>query len=395
MQLSRRIMFVHRGCRSAKIVAATSMNFPLIRRVTLPLACACLLHAVAAFAAGPHVFVQLTDLHLGKPAPYETPERMQAHLANARAAIRDINEVIHPQFVLVTGDCVSVKDEDSLRLFAAEVKRIAAPVYVIPGNHDDASVRAGWFERYIGPTRMEIRAPGWHILAFDGRPLMSGDTEAAAALLQWIGRRFRGPASEDEVRALACHYPLHMEADWKNPDNSRAAFQLTGPWAIRLDLAIAEAGVSAFIAGHTHDAYGIQDDLSNATCVISAATQNGGYRIHTSDGGVYASSAAQVGKWPKVVVLQPKQRYAGGREFVAGRVPVRVMVFSSVPVKDVEFRLGSGALHPMQPAGSGVWQAELDTREAANGKRVLTVTAHTESGPAEASIPLAVGNPRR
>jgi hypothetical protein len=104
----------------------------------------------------------------------------------------------------------------------------------------------------------------------------------------------------------------------RNPFALTLARDITG-----LNLLMVNFSVDAYLAGHTHAVYGVQDELSNVIYLSSAATQNGDYWSHTADNGVFASTPVHVGKWPRVVVLQPRQRYEGGGEFVSGRMVVR------------------------------------------------------------------------
>ncbi|MBC7805200.1 MAG: metallophosphoesterase [Akkermansiaceae bacterium] len=174
---------------------------------------------VPALAQTTGMFVQMSDTHVGKPATYETVEKMATHKEKVTRIIDEINAVIRPDFVLITGDTISVTDEESAKEFAALLKRFAVPVYVVPGNHDDGSVRSGWFQKYVGPTRIVIDRKPWYVVAFDGRPLM--ENENPGELLGWIGTELTKPRESGRALVVASHYRCISRTVGRTP-NRRA-----------------------------------------------------------------------------------------------------------------------------------------------------------------------------
>lgn len=323
----------------------------------------------AALAQVP-LFVHLTDLHVGKPASYETPEKKADALRNLQRITNEVNTLIKPDFVLITGDLVSVTDEPSTRLVAQTLKGFHAPVYAVPGNHDDGIVEAGWFQKYLGPTRRVIDQPPWYVVAFDGRPFMKPRGAEPAELLAWIEAQMARPVRQGQARLVVSHYPLHIDARWSDKRFPRPFFQMTGAWPIRLNLLLEQCGAAGYLAGHTH----------------------GAYRVVCWDKGVLSSASASVGKWPRVVVLQPAARYGGGDGFVDKRVTVRAHVLSPYVVERVEL-ICDGAPALMEKTG-GVWQTVLDTTSLENGGHALTVRAHAGGRSGESVISVAVSNNR-
>ncbi len=114
-----------------------------------------------------YYFVQVTDLHLPThifypDAGYDTDSTA---MNDFREVVRDIN-IIHPEFVLITGDIVNsgeLEDYQSLYWFS-KAKRILGelevPVYIITGNHDVG----GWTSTppTAGTSRVDwFRFFGW------------------------------------------------------------------------------------------------------------------------------------------------------------------------------------------------------------------------------------------
>ncbi|MBC7805201.1 MAG: hypothetical protein H7145_03525, partial [Akkermansiaceae bacterium] len=106
---------------------------------------------------------------------------------------------------------------------------------------------------------------------------------------------------------------------------------MTGENALNLNLLLGKARANAYLAGHTHGAFEEDDRHTGVPNFTAGAAQNGEYRIHGWDGGIFSSTRASEGKWPKVIVTQPRARLEGGSEFVGGMVTVRARVFSPDP----------------------------------------------------------------
>ena len=81
------------------------------------------------------LIAQLTDLHIA-----DGPQGELAAWGAARAVERVNALRPAPAAVVITGDVTMTAPPESYRLAAAILAELTAPVYVIPGNHDD---RAG------------------------------------------------------------------------------------------------------------------------------------------------------------------------------------------------------------------------------------------------------------
>jgi serine/threonine-protein phosphatase CPPED1 len=93
------------------------------------------LAAVAAQAAEPFFFIQLTDPQFGM---FTGDKGFEQETINLEMAVASVNR-LKPAFVVITGDLIN-KPGDAAQI--AEYKRITAkisksiPVYHLPGNHD-------------------------------------------------------------------------------------------------------------------------------------------------------------------------------------------------------------------------------------------------------------------
>jgi Icc protein len=82
------------------------------------------------------ILVQLTDTHIEEPGRLLYGKVDTAdHL---RESVREINAMRpQPDLVMITGDLVEVPSEASYENFAALIEPLHAPVFLLPGNHDD------------------------------------------------------------------------------------------------------------------------------------------------------------------------------------------------------------------------------------------------------------------
>ncbi len=86
------------------------------------------------------LIAQLTDLHIA-----DGPQGELAAWGAARAVERVNALRPAPAAVVITGDVTDDGSPESYRLAAAILADLTAPVYVIPGNHDDrAGLRAAF-----------------------------------------------------------------------------------------------------------------------------------------------------------------------------------------------------------------------------------------------------------
>ena len=92
------------------------------------------------------IIAQISDPHITL-ADGEAEQRYQT-AARLRRAVAHLNGLpAPPDLVLVTGDCVDSGGELEYERFRALLRPLRAPVYVVPGNHDDR----GLMLRLFGP----------------------------------------------------------------------------------------------------------------------------------------------------------------------------------------------------------------------------------------------------
>lgn len=158
------------------------------------------------------VFAQITDLHLSPPGIL-TLGRIDAD-RHASAAIDAVN-ARHPDVdgVLVTGDIADLGEEDAYARAAMLLSRFAAPVLVIPGNHDRTAALTDAFRAFPGHAARAVAGKACHAALVAGVSVVALDTsvddpslhhgELGAAQLDWLAATLRagGPT------LIAMHHP--------------------------------------------------------------------------------------------------------------------------------------------------------------------------------------------
>lgn len=147
--------------------------------------------------------VQLTDPHIGAPWS-ETP------VPSLAAAVAAVGELLGdaPEAVIVTGDIASTPTDAEYEQTRNVLAGLEAPLYVIPGNHDDREALRRHFDvpaadgglfsyaANLGPVRL---------VALDTKRdgMAAGEVDAARA--QWLSRAL----AEDRAAPtlLAMHHP--------------------------------------------------------------------------------------------------------------------------------------------------------------------------------------------
>ena len=198
-------------------------------------------------------FVQLSDLHCARARtnppprfPFDPHRKDLVHsFALLEAAVREINESVKPDFVVITGDLVERgRDRESLARVKAALDKLACPYYPVIGDHES---RAAWAEVF-GPERLNytFRHGGWRFIAADASP---GALDKAT--LAWLEGELGADAATPT--ALLVHRPLVV------PDLYIAAAReaygvplLLGNAAEVRERLLKAGNVRAVFAGHCH-----------------------------------------------------------------------------------------------------------------------------------------------
>lgn len=189
--------------------------------------------------------VQISDCHLlAGPGARLKGVDTEAALA---AVVADVAAGPAPAAVLVTGDLTQDGEAASYHRFAARAAALPAPVYALPGNHDDPAMLAAVLPDHGLAVVPRLRLDGWDVLMLDSTVPGSDDGALGEARLGALEARLAEARGRHVLVALH-HQPVVVG----------------GAWDAVVSLADAEAlfavldrhdNVRAVVWGHIHQPY--------------------------------------------------------------------------------------------------------------------------------------------
>lgn len=152
------------------------------------------------------LLAQITDLHMRPDDAPFAGEVTTRHLISA--ALEAVNAA-GPDAVIITGDLADRGLPEEYALLREELRRLAAPIFVIPGNHDDReAMRSAFSDHAYLP---EVGELSWVIEEFPLRligldSLMPGQTGGRLGQdgLDWLEARLD---EDDRPTVIAIHHP--------------------------------------------------------------------------------------------------------------------------------------------------------------------------------------------
>jgi 3',5'-cyclic AMP phosphodiesterase CpdA len=251
--------------------------------------------------AKPFVLLQLSDPHLGAtwaegdPAELlaETVDRIRAHGPG-------------PDAVLVSGDLTEHATDEEYERVRELLEPLAAPIHVLPGNHDDRAALRRHFELSGAggePVQEAIDLGPLRLVVLDSTRAGEDGGELDGERLAWLEATLAADAGRPTV--LALHHPPLVTG-------VPAWDELLFPPSDRLGLAAvveAHPQVRRIVAGHLHRAIAgtlggrsvlvapstyvqFEPDFAAATLLLSS--ERPGYAVHTLVQGELASFVRNV-----------------------------------------------------------------------------------------------------
>jgi 3',5'-cyclic-AMP phosphodiesterase len=154
----------------------------------------------------PFTVVQLTDPHLGAPWSDDPGSALAAAVASVGDTLGRA-----PDAVIVTGDIASTPTDAEYAEARARLDRLGAPLYALPGNHDDRDALRRHFDlpgASAGPVNYTVQLgshPPVRLVALDSTRPGSDGGQLDPARLQWLEETL----GEDPVTPtlLGMHHP--------------------------------------------------------------------------------------------------------------------------------------------------------------------------------------------
>jgi len=218
--------------------------------------------AAAGTGAQPLRMVQVTDTHL-----YADPDGRLLGL-NTRYSLEQVIDLVRserpPDLVVASGDLTHDGSAQAYHHVQEAFRRIAAPVYCLPGNHDETTTLHSCMNRAPFYSERQAQLGNWRMIFLDstqagseGGHLAGSELDALDALL----------AANPEQYTLVWlhHQPVPAGSRWLDSmavDNPGDLFAVTDRYS----------GVRAIVWGHIHQHFaqqrkGVRLLATPSTCI--------------------------------------------------------------------------------------------------------------------------------
>lgn len=201
--------------------------------------------------------VQITDTHL-----YANPDGALLGL-NTDVSFQQVLERIDADnpaadFYLATGDLVHDGSADGYKRLRDHLKALDAPVYCLPGNHDDPDNLARILNSGQIKSLASARIKGWGLVFIDSTLRGSTGGHLTKQALRHLEAELE---SQSDLHILIClhHQPVPIGSEWLDTmlvDNADAFFDIVDRFA----------HVRGVVWGHVHQIY---DEIRNGVRLLA------------------------------------------------------------------------------------------------------------------------------
>jgi len=205
-------------------------------------------------------------LHLTDPHLHANPDFNHMGV-NTRQSLLAVLDHVHagqhrPDMILVTGDLTHDETAAGYQQLRLILDAIDAPVYVLPGNHDDPALISDYLCNPKISNQASIILNKWQIIMLDSSIRGSESGELNPSQLDLLEQYL---ASHTDLHTMVCmhHQPIAVGSQWLDTmqiKNSEQFMHLIAP----------HPQVKVVLWGHVHQAF--QRLLGNVQWLASPAT---------------------------------------------------------------------------------------------------------------------------
>ena len=213
--------------------------------------------------------LQISDTHLFA----DTSRRLVG--MDTEGSLREIMALIHQRIlpvdiVLATGDLTHDASEAGYQRLAQHLRTLSAPVYYLPGNHDNSRTMAEHFATENISMPPAARHGNWLLIMLDSSLPDSARGHLAATELQKLEREL---VNHPEYHVLIClhHHPIPSGSAWLDKmslDNADEFFEIVDRYQ----------NIRGILWGHIHqpseaERNGVRMFSIPSTCIQFAPAQ--------------------------------------------------------------------------------------------------------------------------
>jgi 3',5'-cyclic AMP phosphodiesterase CpdA len=241
----------------------------MLRKILIALVFLC----AGLLAAAQITIAQISDTHLGlKRAPEAA--------SNLRRVVEMVNQR-PPDAVIISGDIG--ENPGAWKEARAILSKVRAPVYYVPGNHDDSANSVDRYRSVFGKNYYEFKVKNATFFALDSQllgnfdvfesrqimPLSAIGQAESAKMLDWLSKEIDGmqersaqtrggAAAEPGLVFVVQHVPISRNGGF--PPDAKPYWTVQEPYRSRELELLRRLGVKHVFAGHWHAGMVFQAD---------------------------------------------------------------------------------------------------------------------------------------
>jgi len=221
---------------------------------------------LAPAPGAPLRIVQITDCHLGD-RPGSTLLGVDTDHSLAATIDLVLQERPAPDIVLATGDLANHGSANAYLRLLAQLKRLNAPVAMLPGNHDDARVMQESLRADPLLLCHTIEATRWQIVMLESQVAGEVGGTLGSAQLASLDESLARSARADRYSLLCLHHhPVPIGSAWLDEQQVSDAGEF-------FEIVDRYAGVRGILWGHVHQALDRQRGNVRLMCSPSTCVQ--------------------------------------------------------------------------------------------------------------------------
>jgi predicted MPP superfamily phosphohydrolase len=354
-------------------------------------------------------FVHITDVHINAfQAVFEEQSEV------FRRTLYDIENYINPFFIVDSGDMVNglnplpftqVPEQWKTRWDIIKEFNLNNDSYYydVVGNHDayGDSVNFSYFLNWSVQKKLQYNftAPvsfgQYHFIALnsawdDGSEWPDGtNAELDTEELDWFESQLENITGTSNLTFIVSHHQSWDIAAGGEKSTSGYTF---------LDL-LEKYNVSAHFFGHGHE--DVQRNQGGTLYIETGSLGQGdeSYRIFAVDNDGISEKKVILETWPVAMITSPMDRDLIRTAYDIPNntksAPVRALVFDTMPIDSVQFRIDMGIWQNMTNSSSiePLWNGSFDAIGLSEGVHTITLRAESQSGVSTDSISFYIGSP--
>ena len=306
------------------------------------------------------------DLHL--------TNRRQSNYDAALQVVRQINQLLRPDFVQFIGDNVQDAENEQFQLFQELSSQLQSPWFALIGDHDICGDNsASRFQQWCGEPFGSHSLNGFRFLRLNtlDRPRLG----LGADQLDWLDNEFHAARiNEERVVVFQHHYPY------------KVCESFTGPGINRWREIMTDYRPVAIVCGHTHYFQVANNGLFPSIAVRSIGDPEGGppgcLVVHLRGDDCALTYRTIEDRGPLILITHPRDILLAtdGRHVAHRNTSIGVRIWSMTRVMRVTGIVDDNLRIELVATGDDFWSAPLAAADLTKGEHVMRIDVELIDG---------------